>query len=128
MIRESIRTAEMAAEMEFINKHMQSTMKISPARVIKNIDGLSDVRDNMQEINDAIDVSVSNAWLSDTSEYEDQVNQFLLQENNDTQTSMEVHLPNAQKEVHLPNAPTTLFISRTKSPKMSISDMIRANE
>jgi lipopolysaccharide biosynthesis regulator YciM len=128
MIRESIRTAEMAAEMEFINKHMQSTMKISPARVIQNIDGLSDVRDNMHEINDAIDVSVSNAWLSDTVEYEEQVNQYLLQGNDDDENKV---LLQTSVEDNLPIAPSTVLMSReqpTKNSKMSIADMIRAHE
>lgn len=112
MIRESIRTAEMAAEMEFINKHMQSTMKISPTRVIQNIDNLTDVRDNMLEINQAIDVSISNAWLSDTSEYEDQVNDFLLQ---GTEASSE-------HEVHLPAAPSTVLMARQSKISLIAND------
>jgi len=61
--------------MEFINRYMRENMKINPSRVIENLDEIADHHDNLREVSDAMESS--NAWLADGSQYENEVESYL---------------------------------------------------
>ena len=111
MLRESMRTAEMASEMEFILQYMKRTNRLDTSRVIDNIDGIAEEHDKLKEISDAM--SISNAWFSDiSSSYDDEVEAYLKQ----APTKIITDIP--QPVVEVSSAITTL----PKVPTMQVAE------